>query len=80
MDNSDYKIFTREEINSLKYTDIWRNCITIDDKPDRRYKDKKVNEFKNYATGYCDLDGRKYIALPADLKITKEVKEKYNIL
>ena len=80
MDNSDYKIFTREEINSLKYTDIWRNCITIDDKPNGKYKYKKVEEFKNYATGDCDLDGRKYIALPADLKITEEVKKKYNIL
>ena len=80
MDNSDYKIFTRAEISSMNYSDLWRNCITIDDKPNGKYKYKKVEEFKNYATGDCDLDGRKYIALPADLKITKEVKEKYNIL
>ena len=80
MDNSDYRTFSRTEINSMNYSDTWRNCITIDDKPDRKYKDKKVEDFKNYATGDCDLDGRKYIALPADLKITEEIKRKYNIM
>ena len=80
MDNSDYRTFSRIEINSMNYSDTWRNCITIDDKPDRKYKDKKVGYFKSYATGDCDLDGRKYIALPADLKITEEIKKKYNIM
>ena len=80
MDNSDYRTFSRIEINSMNYSDTWRNCITIDDKPDRKYKDKKVGYFKNYATCDCDLDGRKYIALPADLKITEEIKKKYNIM
>lgn len=80
MDNSDYNIFSRAKINSMNCSNLWRNCITVEDKPDRRYKYKKVEEFKNYATGDCDLDGRKYIALPADLEITEEVKRKYNII
>ena len=48
MDNSDYNIFSRAKINSMNCSNLWRNCITVEDKPDRRYKDKKVEEFKNY--------------------------------
>lgn len=42
---------------------------------------KNIQDNANiYPTGDASLSGRIYIALPADLKLTEELIEKYNIL
>ena len=40
----------------------------------------KSQEVKIYATGDCDFNGRKYIALPANHKLTRDDKKKFNII
>jgi hypothetical protein len=42
-----------------------------------KVSDKK--ELKLYATGYADVTGTKYIALPADLVLTDVIKRQYNL-
>ena len=41
---------------------------------------KNQQDVKIYATGDCDLQGRKYIALPANQKLTRDDKIKLNII
>ena len=39
------------------------------------------NKYTLYATGDCDIrNGRQYVSLPSDLKITEAIKKKYNLM
>ena len=39
------------------------------------------NQYKLFATGECDItNGRKYIALTSDTKITNLTKKRYNLI
>ena len=71
------RFYTSETITCMNYSDVWRNCITIEK------NDKKDNSglFELHATGYSDLDGRKYVALPKGTNIKDPyIKKKYNLL
>ena len=74
MDTSDYKQYTGSQINSMRWNDIWRRTLCI---PDLKSENGK---YKLHATGYADLNGRKYISLPADMEITDKVKRMYNLI
>lgn len=37
-------------------------------------------EYKLYPTGYATLQGRDYVALPANKELTAEEKRRYNII
>tara|TARA_B100001093_G_C26293955_1_gene786457 strand:+ start:370 stop:594 length:225 start_codon:yes stop_codon:yes gene_type:complete len=74
MDTSDYNTFTKEQINSMNLSSTWRHTLSI---PNQKSESRL---YKLHATGDADLNGRKYISLPADMEITKEVKERYNII
>lgn len=74
MDTSDYKQYTGSQINSMRWNDTWRGTLSI---PDQKSENGK---YKLHATGYADLNGRKYISLPADMIITDQVKRMYNLI
>lgn len=41
----------------------------------------KKKNFTLQATGNCEIsNGRQYVALPTDLKITEEIRIKYNLM
>ena len=67
--------FTREKLNSMKYSYPWNGCISIDDT-----YDKHRGTYELHPTGYADLNGRKYVALPSGITITQEIKRKYNLI
>jgi len=69
--------YSAQEINDLKNTSLWYNCI-INSPP---VSQKKENtRYVLHATGDADMNGRKYISLPADHKLTLFEKRKYNIM
>ena len=79
------KYYNIETINSMNCSNLWRNCITV--QKDYRIEDKFKLEkndskmFELHATGYADLDGRKYVALPKGTNIKDpEIKKKYNLI
>lgn len=37
-------------------------------------------KYKLYATGDCNVQGRKYVALPENMQITEEIKKQYNLM
>ena len=56
----------------------WNNSIKF---PDIYNKDSDNKRYTLYATGDCDIStGRQYISLPSNLKITEEIKRKYNLM
>jgi hypothetical protein len=57
----------------MNATCLWNNTII-----NAHESEDKVN-YKLYATGDADMTGRKYVALPANLTITDDVKKQYNI-
>ena len=64
--------YTSDTITSMNYSDIWRNCIQ---------KNDTSGLFELHATGYADLDGRKYVALPKGTNIKDpEIIKKYNLI
>ena len=69
-----YYIYDRNGIDSLTKTKNWNNCLYQPLK-------SKTNKYKLYATGECDLTGRKYVALPIEININDpNIKNKYNLL
>ena len=69
--------YTSHTITSMNYSDVWRNCITIE----KNDKNDTSGLFELHATGYADLDGRKYVALPKGTNVKDpDIKKKYNLL
>ena len=68
--------YTSQELIRMNYGSTWRNCIVNDAALDTN----KSGRWELHATGDCDLDGRKYISLPAGIVLTLEIKKKYNII
>ena len=70
------RFYTSGEIQYMNCGNLWRNGITIE------IKDKNISGlFELHATGYADLNGRKYVALPKGTNIKdSEIRKKYNIL
>jgi hypothetical protein len=68
---------TVTSIQRKNASDTWRNCIsyTIE------YPKKDNERYTLYPTGNCDLNGRKYVAIPSHVHILSEgIKKKYHIL
>ena len=70
------KSYTNSSISRMNYTYPWNNCIQ---KP-RVGKQYEKEDIVLYAgKNYSLSSGREYIALPKSLKITNEVRRKYNL-
>ena len=67
--------YTTSQLNSMRYNNIWRNCIYIP----TQYQNK-FDYWQLLATGDATLDGRIYVAIPTDILVTQEIKTKYNIM
>lgn len=70
----DNRTFNASQISSVNYDMKYgcQNWITT-------VSNSSNGEYKLYATGDADLNGRKYVALPANKKVTDEDRRKYNI-
>jgi hypothetical protein len=67
--------FNQYKINEMNKTELWNGSINtpINSKEDTTYK--------LHATGNASIsNGRVYVSLPANLKITNKIKKKYNIM
>ena len=72
--NDNYLIYDEQGINSISKTNNWYKCL---DRP----VESKQNKYKLYATGDCDLSGRKYVALPIEVNINDpDIRYKYNLI
>ena len=67
--------YTKDKIISMNASYPWNNTIYMPNNVQT-----KSSLYCIYPTGYADLNGRKYVALPADIKLTHDIKEKYNII
>lgn len=67
--------FTKNELNELNSRPYWRNTISTE-------KCKSSGKkYKLYATGeVCATNGRRYEVFEKDVKITDEMKKKYNLM
>lgn len=80
---NDYIKYSNSGINDLNKTKTWRDCPVDTTYMDKRKITDKANgtSYVLHATGDCDINGRKYIALPAGLNAkSPAVKAKYNIM
>ena len=77
------KTYSKDQISTMNMSYPWTHSIRFQDNrmnPVISQKEKNQS-YKLYPTGYCDVsNGREYVALPSHLKITSEVKQKYNLL
>ena len=70
-------VYTSEDIQRMNVTNIWKNSIHIY-KPNNH---NKKQQYELHATGYCDLNGRKYVALRKETDATDpKIREKLNIM
>lgn len=66
--------FSAQTISHMNATSLWNH--TIMNEPETSNSKTLYNL---HSTGYADLSGRKYVALPSNLKITSEIKKQYNL-
>ena len=75
------RTYTSNSISSMNSTNLWRNSIK---KPDTYVKKNAWDSeplYNLHPTGDCDLDGRKYVALPVGTDTSDPiVREKYNLI
>ena len=66
--------FTKHQLNELNRRPYWRNTIPTE-------KCKPSGKYKLYATGeVCATNGRRYELIKEGVKITDEMKKKYNLM
>lgn len=65
-----------EKVNNDRYSSLWSGKLElVEDK-----KNKNI-EYEYHATGYADLNGRKYVALPKGTNIKDPtIIKKYNLM
>jgi len=68
-------LYTEYQIISMNASYPWNGTLSIP-----HDVESKKGLYNNYATGDADLNGRKYVALPAEMKLTPEIKKKYNLM
>jgi hypothetical protein len=68
--------YTDGQINGMRYNDTWRGPLHSGGDSSKN----KSGLWELHATGDADLNGRKYVALPAGVKITEATKQKYNLM
>lgn len=66
--------FSSMSIYNMNSQYPWNNTIT------NSYGLDDNTTYNLHATGYASLDGRQYVALPKNLKITSDVKKQYNLM
>ena len=72
--NDNYLIYDQHGINNLSKNYNWYKCLNIP-------VESNQNKYKLYATGDCDLSGRKYVALPIETNINDpDIRYKYNLM
>ena len=68
-----FKSYTKMQLHEMNASYPWSKCITnIDNIRD-------TERGRLYPTGNAGLYGRIYIALPSNLVITPEIKNRYNL-
>ena len=71
-----FNTFQQYEINIMNKTTLWGGSIN---EPFR--SEEEDSKYKLYSTGDATIsNGRIYVSLPTNLKITNKIKKKYNII
>lgn len=72
------KYYTSNMIETMNYDNTWNHCILKDKDLSNKNKEEL---YELHPTGYCDLNGRKYIALPKNINVNDvNIKKKYNLI
>ena len=70
------RIYSKTTLIQMNYgRGVWQNCILFDNS-----NSSKNDSYVLHATGDADLNGRKYIALPAGTKIDNSIRKEYNLI
>ena len=71
------RTYTQGGLNSMNAGYPWNGTIRVNNTvPDK----KNTGLFELHATWDCDLNGRRYQALPKGIKITEAMKRKFNFM
>ena len=82
----DYKHYTNTQIRELNKTNLWLRTpiytpIDVKEKKPEKGKQEGEQTYILHATGDCDMNGRKYIALPSHCNHNdSKIKKIYNLL
>lgn len=71
---SNISSFSGSSVYLMNTNDVWKYSITNASLID------PTQTYQLHATGYADLNGRKYVALPTNIQLTQQIKQQYNLL
>jgi hypothetical protein len=75
------RTYTLNSISSMNSTNLWRNSIKTPDTCVKKNEWGSEPLYNLHPTGDCDLNGRKYVALPVGTDTSDpRVREKYNLI
>lgn len=66
--------YSGSSVYFMNTNDVWSYSIQNASQLDSK------QSYRLHATGYADLSGRKYVALPKNMVLTPEIKKQYNLL
>ena len=71
------ELYTEAQLRHMNATPLWNSSISVE-----RPKDAKAcTLYRLCPTGYADVNGRKYIALPMTYNTASQhIREKYNLI
>tara|TARA_Y100000389_G_C17258980_1_gene411999 strand:- start:452 stop:682 length:231 start_codon:yes stop_codon:yes gene_type:complete len=73
--------YDKSEIRNMNSTYPWSGSIKTTEKTNNKTTTEKESKYILLATGDVDItNGRIYVALPAKITLTPEVKKIYNIM
>ena len=63
-------------VDAKNQSDLWRGCI----KYVPEFPRNESKRYILYATGVASMNGRMYVALPEQVVISQEIKNRYHIM
>lgn len=66
--------FNYSDMCTKPYDKVWSGSLDVSNVKDKKFK------YVIHSTGDADMNGRKYVALPEDTRITSEIKRRYNLM
>ena len=80
---NNYNNYSSQNIKDMNKSYPWfSQPIIIKHTSNKNTSNKNTSESKYilHATGYADLNGRKYVALPSNIILDDKIKKIYNIM
>ena len=74
------RIYTSSMLDAMNSGKLWNGTIVYNNRDYNKVNKVNNDIYELHACGDCSLDGRTYVAIKKETIITKELKQKLNLM